>query len=360
MRENLLKQVFALFLSVSALVAFAQERTITGRVTAAEDGSAVPGANILVKGTTNGTVTDVNGNFTLEVPSGATLIVSFVGLKTTEVEVGNSSTVNVSLLPDDAQLNEVVIVGYGSIKKSELSGAVGSVKGEALQNLPIPSLDRAIQGRIAGVQVNANNGIPGGNTQVRIRGVGSVSGGNEPLYIVDGVQITAGERSRRIISSNPLNGINSNDIESIEVLKDAAAASIYGSQAANGVIIITTKKGKQGKGKFDVNYYYGQTDIIKNQPLLNSEQWINLYEEGQRNFYQSFDVFGEGFASNLARSFTQVNYGNAAAAATYDWQNLVSRRGDIQNIDISASGGNDKNRYFISGSFNAECTVYCY
>ncbi|MCE2957870.1 MAG: TonB-dependent receptor [Flammeovirgaceae bacterium] len=354
MRENLLKQVFALFLSVSALVAFAQERTITGRVTAAEDGSAVPGANILVKGTTNGTVTDVNGNFTLEVPSGATLIVSFVGLKTTEVEVGNSSTVNVSLLPDDAQLNEVVIVGYGSIKKSELSGAVGSVKGEALQNLPIPSLDRAIQGRIAGVQVNANNGIPGGNTQVRIRGVGSVSGGNEPLYIVDGVQITAGERSRRIISSNPLNGINSNDIESIEVLKDAAAASIYGSQAANGVIIITTKKGKQGKGKFDVNYYYGQTDIIKNQPLLNSEQWINLYEEGQRNFYQSFDVFGEGFASNLARSFTQVNYGNAAAAATYDWQNLVSRRGDIQNIDISASGGNDKNRYFISGSFNKQ------
>jgi TonB-dependent SusC/RagA subfamily outer membrane receptor len=174
------------------------------------------------------------------------------------------------------------------------------------------------------------------------------------LYIVDGVQITAGERSRRIISSNPLNGINSNDIESIEVLKDAAAASIYGAQAANGVIIITTKKGKQGKGKFDVNYYYGQTDIIKNQPLLNSEQWINLYEEGQRNFYQSFDVFGEGFASNLARSFTQVNYGNAAAAATYDWQNLVSRRGDIQNIDISASGGNDKNRYFISGSFNKQ------
>lgn len=354
MRENLLKQVFALFLSLSAVVAVAQERTITGRVTAAEDGSAVPGANVQVKGTTNGTVTDVNGNFTLEVPSGATLIVSFVGLKTTEVEVGNSSTVNVSLLPDDAQLNEVVIVGYGSIKKSELSGAVGSVKGEALQNLPIPSLDRAIQGRIAGVQVNANNGIPGGNTQVRIRGVGSVSGGNEPLYIVDGVQITAGDRSRRIISSNPLNGINSNDIESIEVLKDAAAASIYGAQAANGVIIITTKKGKQGKAKFDVNYYYGQTDIIKNQPLLNSEQWINLYEEGQRNLFRPFDVYGEGYANNLARATTQVNYGNAAAAATYDWQNLVSRRGDIQNVDLSASGGNDKNRYFISGSFNKQ------
>lgn len=335
-------------------MAWAQEQVVSGKVTSVEDGSPIPGANVIVKGTTIGVVTDISGSYTISAPGGSTLVVSFVGLKSQEAVIGSRSIINFAMESDQQQLNEVIVVGYGGIKKNELSGAVGSVKGDAIRNLPIPSLDRALQGRIAGVQVNASNGVPGGNTQVRIRGVGSVSGGNEPLYIIDGVQVTAGDRSRRIISSNPLNGINANDIESIEVLKDAAAASIYGSQAANGVIIITTKKGKLGKSKFDVNYYYGTTDIIKNQPLVNSEQWTNLYQEGQRNLYQPYDVFGEGLSSTIANSITQVNYGNAAAAATYDWQNLVTRRGDIQNVDLSASGGNEKNKYFISGSFNKQ------
>jgi len=353
MRKNLLLKMVPLLMLLSSM-AWAQERVIKGKITSAEDGLPVPGANVVIKGTTIGVVTDALGAFSINAPEGATLVVSFVGLKLKEVNVGNRTTIDFAMESDQTQLNEVIVVGYGGIKKNELSGSVGSVKGDVIRNLPIPSLDRAIQGRIAGVQVSANNGVPGGNTQVRIRGVGSVSGSNEPLYIIDGVQISAGDRSRRIISSNPLNGINANDIESIEVLKDAASASIYGSQAANGVIIITTKKGKQGKAKFDLNYYYGQTDVIKNQPLTNSEQWLGLYREGQRNFYKPFDTFERGLSSTIANSVTQVNYGNASTAANYDWQNLVTRRGDIQNIDFSAKGGNDKNIYFISASFNKQ------
>jgi TonB-dependent starch-binding outer membrane protein SusC len=354
MRKNLLLKMLPILLVLLTSMAWAQERTVTGKVTSLDDGNALPGVNVFVKGTTSGTVTDAEGKYSLSAPANSTFAFSFIGYLTEEINIGERTAIDVTLAPDVTQLSEVVVVGYGGIKKTELSGSVGSVKGDNIRNLPIPSLDRVLQGRIAGVQVNASNGVPGGNTQVRIRGVGSVSGGNEPLYIIDGVQITAGDRSRRIISSNPLNGINSNDIESIEVLKDAAAASIYGSQAANGVIIITTKKGKLGKSKFDVNYYYGQTDIIKNQPLVNSEQWLKLYQEGQKNFYQPYDVFGEGLSSTIANAVTQVNYGNASSAATYDWQNLVTRRGDIQNVDLSASGGNEKNKYFISGSLNKQ------
>jgi TonB-dependent starch-binding outer membrane protein SusC len=340
--------------------ALAQERTVSGRVTSTEDGSSLPGVNVVIKGTTNGTVTDSDGNFKLNVPpSGGALVFSFIGLQTTEVPIGDRSVVDVSLSLDVTQLSEVVVSSYQTIKKTELSGSVASVGGKTIENLPIPSLDRAIQGRIAGVQINASNGIPGGNTQVRIRGVGSISGSNEPLYIVDGVQITAGDRSRRVISSNILNGINANDIESVDVLKDAAAASIYGSQAANGVIIITTKKGKSGGVKFNANYYYGTSDVIKKQPMINTQQFFEIYEEGQRNFYQPYNIInGEGFNSTIAGLITDVNFGNAEAASSYDWQDLVSQRGVINNFDFSASGGNEKNRYFISASVNKQESQY--
>lgn len=336
---------------------YAQERVVSGKVTSADDGSTLPGVNVVLKGTTTGTVTDTDGNYRLSVPeSGGTLVFSFVGLTTIEVGIGSRSVVDVQMASDFTQLNEVVVTdSYQSIKKAELSGAVGSVGGKVIENLPIPSLDRALQGRIAGVQINSSNGIPGGNTQVRIRGVGSISGSNEPLYIVDGVQITAGDRSRRIISSNVLNGINANDIENIEVLKDAAAASIYGAQAANGVVIITTKKGKSGAVKFNANYYYGTSDVIRKQPLLNSQQWMELYEEGQANFHQPFNsINGEGFNTEIAGLITDVNYGNREAANTYDWQDLVTQRGIINNFDFSASGGNEKNRFFVSASVNKQ------
>ncbi len=355
-----MKRFLLLLFTVSLLFpvsnTWAQDRTVSGKVTSAEDGTTLPGVNVLLKGTTEGTSTDANGSYSINVPaSGGVLLFSFIGLASQEITIGERQIIDVSMQTDATQLSEVVIIGYQTIKKSELSGSVASISGKSIENLPIPSIDRAIQGRLAGVQVNSSNGIPGGNTQVRIRGVGSISGSNEPLYIVDGIQMTPGDRSRRLISSNILNGINANDIESFDVLKDAAAASIYGAQAANGVVIITTKKGKSGAVKFNVNYYYGTSDVIKKQPLTNSKQWLELYEEGQANFYQPYNTLnGEGFNTSIAESITQVNYGDAGAAATYDWQDLVSRRGVINNIDISASGGNEKNRFYISGSFNKQ------
>jgi TonB-dependent starch-binding outer membrane protein SusC len=354
--KRLLQVILSVCLLLMYFSALAQERTITGRITSAEDGGSLPGVNILIKGTTIGTVSDVDGRYSISVPaSGTTLVFTFIGLKAQEIQIDSRSTIDVQMQQDFTQLSEVIVTGYQTIKKSELSGSVGTVSGNSIQNLPIPSVDRAIQGRIPGVQINASNGIPGGNTQVRIRGVGSVSGSNEPLYIIDGVQMTPGDRSRRIISSNILNGINANDIESVDVLKDAAAASIYGAQAANGVIIITTKKGKSGAVKYNVNYYYGTSDVIRKQPLMNSKQWMTLYQEGQANFYQPYNsLYGEGFNERIAEKITQVNYGNADAASTYDWQDLVTRRGGINNVDISASGGTEKNRFFISGSFNKQ------
>lgn len=355
MRKNLLLKMLPLFLALIASVAWAQERVISGKVTSMEDGVGIPGVNIVVKGTTNGVVTDSNGIFRISATGdNLVLVASFVGLKTKEIEVGNRSTIDFALESDDQQLQELVVTGYGSELKSNLSASIGSVKGEAIKNLPVASLDRAIQGRMAGVQINATSGIPGGSTQVRIRGIGSVSGGNEPLYIIDGVQITAGDRSRRVQSSNVLNGINSNDIESIEVLKDAAAASIYGAQAANGVIIITTKKGQSGAPKFNVNYYVGQTEVIKRLDLLNSKEWVTLRREGLRNLYQPFDAFGEGLGTRLADVEIRRVYGDADALPNYDWQKLSSRVGSVQNIELSASGGNQNNKFFISGAYNKQ------
>jgi TonB-dependent starch-binding outer membrane protein SusC len=329
----------------------AQERTITGKVTDAKTGEGLPGVTVFVKGTNVGSTTNTDGNYTLNVPSTGIIVFQAVGMLSQEFPIGAEATINVALVQDIRELSEVVVTGYGTQEKREVSAAIGSVKGDVIQNLPIPSIDRAIQGRIAGVQINANNGIPGGASQVRIRGVGSISGGNEPLYIIDGVQMTAGDRTRRVASSNILNGLNNNDIESIEVLKDAAAASIYGAQAANGVILITTKRGKQGKPQVNVNYYTGFTDVIRKIPLLTGPEWVNLRTEALSNFYGPFGVFGLN-PRQLAQQEIQQTYGVAGAAPTYDWQHLVTRIGSIQNLDISVAGGNEKNKFLVSGSYN--------
>ncbi|MEZ4902898.1 MAG: TonB-dependent receptor plug domain-containing protein [Spirosomataceae bacterium] len=214
----------SLLVSISLLLSFfgavwAQERTVSGKVTS-DDGIALPGVSIVVKGTTRGINSDGEGNYRISVPNAnATLVFSFVGFEKQEVKVGNRSDINVQLVVDANQLNEVVVTGYGgTLNKREITGSISKVKGQAIENMPVQSFDRALQGRAAGVQVQAANGIPGGAVQVRIRGIGSISGGNDPLYVVDGVQINSRGTST-ITSSNPLNFLNPNDIESIEVLK---------------------------------------------------------------------------------------------------------------------------------------------
>lgn len=351
-----------LLTSICLLMAFcvqlrAQERTITGTVTSSDDGTTLPGVSVVVKGTSRGANTDGQGKYSISVPANAQLVFSFVGFEKQEVAIGNRSTVNVTLQTDATQLNEVVVTGYGGVlNKRELTGAISQVKGSTIENMPIQSFDRALQGRAAGVQVSAANGVPGGAVQVRIRGVGSISAGNDPLYIVDGVQLNSNNNSS-FTSSNPLNFLNPNDIESMEVLKDAAAASIYGSQAANGVIIITTKKGKAGKTKFDFDYYKGMVEPIQYLNVLNSQQWIQMRTEA---------LFNQNSATNSAYTLQQartaaltgirqagdLSEAQIAALPTYDWQRAAFKSGSINNYELKASGGNDKTTFYWSGSLN--------
>lgn len=354
MRKVLLLGLALLFATASA---FAQGRVVTGTVTSGEDGLPIPGASVIVKGTTIGTATDLDGRYSLNVPQeNNTLVFSFVGSVTQEVNIGNRSQVNVVLQPDTRSLEEVIVTGYGTQPKREVTGAVTSVRGELIENLPMQSFDRALQGRASGVQVRSANGLPGGGVNIRIRGVGSITAGNEPLFIVDGVQLNNTANSS-FTQSNPLAFLNPNDIESMEILKDAASAAIYGSQAANGVVIITTKKGKQGKARFEFNAFTGETQPMKYLDVLNGPEW---YEMRRDAYINSGNTLPQANAlNNMAR--LPANWQSLSAAEldaiglglpSYDWQREVMSRGRLQNYELNVSGGDDKTQFFLSGSYN--------
>jgi len=340
MRKNLLFS-FILLLSF-CLKGFAQQKVLKGRVMDAASHQTLIGVTIKLKGTSIGTSTDANGQFTLTVPSNeGTVSLSFIGYKSTEVNISGQTSIDINMAEDANSLNDVVVVGYGTQKRREISGSIASVKGAEIANLTTASVDRAIQGKAAGVQINSSNGLPGGATEVRIRGTGSINAGNDPLYIVDGVQITSASRTVNLASSNPLSTINPNDIESVEILKDAAAASIYGAQAGNGVIIITTKSGKSGKVKINFGAYYGITELVQGIDLLNGPEWVALSRESIVN------------TGNLVGGYNaDVSNGLAANAPTYDWLGAITRKGRAQNYDLSINGGNDKMKYLVASSFN--------
>ncbi|MCG8318399.1 MAG: TonB-dependent receptor [Cytophagales bacterium] len=337
------------FMLLAALIidARAQDRTITGKVLD-ENGSSLPGVNIILKGTAIGTTSDIDGNYVLSLPSeGGVLIFSFIGFATREIDIGSQSTINVTLLGDTRQLSEVVVTGYGVQEKRSLTGSIASVKGEVIENLPMQSFDRAIQGRAAGVQVTSTSGAPGGAINVRIRGVGSITGGNDPLYVVDGVQVNSGDNNT-FGSGNALNSINPNDIESIEVLKDASAAAIYGAQAANGVVLITTKRGKAGKTRINFTAQVGETAPINLIDALNTSQFKTLRAEALTNrFGPNYDPDGQG---RTTAQYVQDLYGNQDT----DWVDEAFRNGTNQTYDISFDGGNERTNFFISGSYNLQ------
>jgi TonB-linked SusC/RagA family outer membrane protein len=322
-------------------MAFAQSRVITGTVTSAEDNLGVPGATVLVKGTTNGTATDLDGKFSINVPAGSNVLVfSFVGLSTQEVTIGNQTTINVSLQPDVQALSEFVITSYGDQSKREITGAISSVKGEVFANLPVQSFDRAMQGRIAGVQVTSTSGQPGGALNVRIRGVGSINAGNNPLYIVDGVQVSNDRGISGQGSSNALASINPNDIETIEVLKDAAAAAIYGAQAANGVVLITTKKGSKGKSKITVSVQEGIVQPLNLYQVMDAKQLAGIKRDSFIN-------------AGLNPANAATTYGNPEDPnlKSYDWLDALFREARLSVYDLSVTGGDDKTTFFLSGSY---------
>ncbi|PZR34505.1 MAG: SusC/RagA family TonB-linked outer membrane protein, partial [Azospira oryzae] len=334
------------------LSSHAQEKVISGRVTSAEDGGALPGINILQKGTTNGTVTDATGNYKITlIPGSTTLVFSFIGYTTSEIEVGTRAVVDVPMEVDVKQLSEVVVVGYGTQIKQDLTGNIASVAGRDINNLSVPSVDQALQGRAAGVFVEAGNGKLGQGIKVRIRGAASVSGTNQPLYVIDGIPITTENQSSATADTNPLTDLNPADIESMDILKDASAAAIYGSRAANGVVLITTKRGRTGKTNFNLGYQTGFSEATGHREWLNTAEYVAFMKEARDNT-------GGTSLTSLENRFTRNAAGNRAAwenpaSADYidtKWEDQVLRTGKINTVDFSASGGTEKTKLYVSGS----------
>lgn len=342
-----MKNLLLLLLLFAATAGFGQHRLITGTVTDAADGSTLPGVTILEKGTANGTTTDAKGNFSLKISTNSkTLIFSFIGMRTIEMPVRESNVMQVKMEATNTTLDEVVVVGYGAVKKSDLTGSVASIKAEELKQIPVNSLDQGMQGKVTGVQVTQLSSQPGGAAMVRIRGGNSIMAGNEPLYVIDGVLVESQIDLSWIgsPSQNGLSSINPGDIESMEILKDASATSIYGAKGANGVVLITTKKGKAGKDNITFETYFGTQIKAQDIKVMNATDFAKLYDEAGFNadsaykpLYPNPDSLGEGT----------------------DWQSQIYRNAPIQNYQVSFSGANDKTTYALSlGYYNQQGIIY--
>lgn len=345
MKKVLITLSFLMVLGIQMMLA--QSRTISGTVTDAADGSRIPGATVFVKGTSSGTATGENGTYSLSVPQNAqTLVFSFIGMKPQEIAIGNRTTINVVLVNDEAALEEVVVVGYGVSRKEANTGSLGVVKSSELQDLPQISFDKMLSGKVAGVMVTGSTGQPGSASQIRIRGISSLNAGNDPLYVIDGIplmSVSQGSLDIYVNSTNPLASINPNDIESITILKDAAAASIYGSRAANGVILITTKAGKSGKSIVKLRATAGITALANdnNFGVMNPSQLVTFMRDAVVNagFDPDDPTAGGGsfYVPNSLLALPQTN-----------WLDAVTRNGSIKEYELSVSGGNDKTKHFTS------------
>ncbi len=333
-----MKQAFfglVLFI-VTSVTALAQSKTVTGRVTSSEEPDGVPGASVVVKGTTLGTITNVDGTYSIQIPQEAnTLVFSFVGYLTKEVSVSDQTVVNVSLDPDVKTLNEVVVTGYGTQERRDITGSVTSINNAAIENLVAPSFDSQLAGRAPGVSVTVPSGILGARPIIRIRGVNSLSGGADPLIVIDGVPVVDSDRSGAV-ASNPLANINPADIQSYEVLKDGSATAIYGSRAANGVILITTKRGQTGKAQVNYSMSTGINEAVDQFDLLTGDEWVPIANEKRANVN----------ASPLANPGVNT-----------DWQDAVLRTGTTQQHNISVSGGSEATKYFFSLGFTDQESV---
>jgi TonB-linked SusC/RagA family outer membrane protein len=342
MKSKLLAGITILLLSGWFCHVEAQTISIKGTVTSLIDNAGLPGVNVVIKGTSSGTVTNAEGKYQIEVSGKeAILVFSFIGFQTEEEGVDDRHEINVQLVEDLAALDEVVVIGYGRIKKSDLTGAVSSVKSDDLKNLPMVSFDQALQGKASGVQISGLSGAPGVGTEILIRGIGSLNRSSSPLFVVDGVPIDNTEYTSGMTGNalNPLAAINPEDIESIDILKDPASCAIYGSRGANGVVMITTKSGKGGKNKLELSMNYGISEIKQRYNMLNSSDYQQLIYEGLRK-------------SRVPLS--NPKYISDAEVENYntDWQEEIFRPAPTFNVFLNASGSNEKSNYFISGGYN--------
>jgi TonB-linked SusC/RagA family outer membrane protein len=345
------------------------QSVVTGKVTD-DKGVVLAGATVRVKETRQGTNTDENGKFSISVPSAnALLIISYSGYIGQEVPLRGRVMVDVRLIAQSSDMSEVVVVGYGTQKKRDMTGAVSNIKGSAIASIPVPSFDAALQGRASGVQVSQAGGAPGGPVRIQVRGTSSVSSGTEPLYVVDGIPIF--QDIGGIGSINPLAAINPNDIESIEVLKDAAAAAIYGSRGSNGVILVTTKNGKRGQGKTTIDYNRGVSDVTNLIEYVSGSQWLQLVDQARTNSLGYGIVAGQEKFDPMLLSNNPLpipsyvipdpRYGplttwtRALAEQTNtNWIDPMVRQGSVSEINVNTSNGFDKGSFFISGQMRDE------
>ena len=383
MKKILLMSLVLMFTLLNG--AMAQTRTVSGRVTDQKSGDGLPGVTVLLKGTTNGVSTDSNGAYSLSVPeTGGTLVFSSVGMTTQERAIGTDSQVAIALNTDTKQLNEVVVTGYGAQQeRRDITGSIASVKSTDFKDQPILGVDQALQGRAAGVQVSQNSGTPGGSISVRVRGAASIGASNEPLYVVDGLPVLTGNTSQLGAGNQETNGltdINPNDIESIQVLKDAASAAIYGSRASNGVVLITTKRGKSGKARVDLDYYTGAQTVWNRPKVLTGSQQTQLFLDAAANRFPAnangnYPAFGAIFRSNAdlaayiygpgdatienglaqyvdagpIRSLSQFQ--NPSTSTNTDFVGQVLRTAPISNYGLTFSGGSDASRYRLAVNY---------
>ena len=363
MEKRLMTVVAAL--AVSTSMAFAQSQ-ISGKVTSSEDGSPVIGASIKVAGTNTGTVTDIDGNFSLNAPAGAKLEITYIGMNTKTVKA--TSNMKITLDADDKTLDEVVVTGYGNFKKSSFTGSASTLNTQGLEDIPVVSLTDKLSGGVPGVSVSGSSSAPGAVSTVRVRGMGSINAGNDPLYVIDGTPVNTGNTSS---FNDPVTGgyndagtsllatLNSNDIESITVIKDAAAASLYGSRAANGVIVITTKSGKAGKTNVDFRSDWGFSNMaIDYRPQLSGSDRRDLLYMGLKNY----GTYAGGYDDEKATAFADKQIDKFAAMPENgytDWKDLLFRTGNHQNYQVSVSGGSDKTQFYSSVSYmNQEGILY--
>jgi TonB-dependent starch-binding outer membrane protein SusC len=324
-------------------LAYSQVSEVSGRVTSVSEPEGLPGVNIVIKGTNQGTITDINGMYKLSVSPGNILVFSFVGYQTQDVAFAGQENLDVILVEESKELGEIVIVGYSSVEKRDITGAVASVTTDNIKKLSINGIDQGLQGMAPGVQVTQSSGTPGGGVKVSIRGPSSIGAVNTPLYIVDGVPVATGGLGGRGFGGqddNALALINPNDIETITVLKDASAVALYGSRGSNGVIIITTRQGKTGKAQISMDVQRGIIDPTNTLDLLNSTQLLELQREAATNAGQNPDALG------LIPGVTD--------AVSTDWQDAVLRRGVMQQYQMNLSGGTETTHYYISGNFREE------
>lgn len=347
-----------LLLLLMSFSSIAQKISIRGTVTDRSDGSPLPGVSILEKGSSNGTATDQQGAFNLSVNQNAILIFSFIGYQNQEINVGTQTTFNIQLDADVVTLKDVVVIGYGTMEKKDVTGSIGSISAKDFKDQPTSNIAGNLQGKMAGINITSASGTPGAGLLVSIRGA------SNPLYVVDGIPMlsesnssiaTAFDTEGNVVGSgqniSSIADINPNDIESVEVLKDAAASAIYGARAANGVILITTKRGKSGKTKFNFSHYSGVQEPTRKIDFLSSGQFLELIEEARANDLELYNedntIFGEDFDPSVLTD--PLNYEDTGVNTV--WLDEVLKNAAVRNYEISASGGNEKTRFYAGGSY---------